>query len=449
VLGAVVLGHSIQAHAVQHARHRVCLTAGPPLPRLAVQQLEAANWSLHPVPIIANPHAHHPSKLTHVYSKLSMFGLPYERAVFLDADTLVVSSTAEALFDCPAKLCAVLRHSERFNSGVLSLQPSPELLDWMATRITSTESYTGGDQGFLNSLYPEMASAQLWQPGITAQERSETAELARLRTGFNADWGLHALSNRWPVAQSELAVLHFTLGPLKPWQWWTAWLTPDSTSSWGSTRRRAAPGMLGWPCSSAKQAAAAAALLAGAAALTAAAAWRGRRLLLRSSSSGRIDAWLVRRAPSAEALLAATPAAVLAAGSAAAAAAAACCPRRAQPAVGMLLWQAYTTAVFVTLCGAWLALLHSAGSASPSASPDAAAAAAARTWRVWAALQITWTALLLLVAAGATGLLTAVAAAVAAAGGVACAAAAEARPVARLWIAAGSAAAAAASKHTI
>ena len=26
------------------------------------------------------------------------------------------------------------------------------------------------------------------------------------------------------VDESKLHVIHYTLGPLKPWDWWTAWL---------------------------------------------------------------------------------------------------------------------------------------------------------------------------------------------------------------------------------
>lgn len=29
---------------------------------------------------------------------------------------------------------------------------------------------------------------------------------------------------QWMVDEKELKVIHYTLGPLKPWDWWTAWL---------------------------------------------------------------------------------------------------------------------------------------------------------------------------------------------------------------------------------
>lgn len=29
---------------------------------------------------------------------------------------------------------------------------------------------------------------------------------------------------QWMVDEKELRVIHYTLGPLKPWDWWTSWL---------------------------------------------------------------------------------------------------------------------------------------------------------------------------------------------------------------------------------
>ncbi|XWS64775.1 hypothetical protein CRYUN_Cryun05aG0032600 [Craigia yunnanensis] len=45
-----------------------------------------------------------------------------------------------------------------------------------------------------------------------------------LSTLYNADVGLYMLANKWMVDESELHVIHYTLGPLKPWDWWTSWL---------------------------------------------------------------------------------------------------------------------------------------------------------------------------------------------------------------------------------
>lgn len=61
--------------------------------------------------------------------------------VFLDADTVVVQNSDE-LFNCPG-FCATLRHSERFNSGVMVITPSSRLFDNIMESIHVTNSYTG------------------------------------------------------------------------------------------------------------------------------------------------------------------------------------------------------------------------------------------------------------------------------------------------------------------
>ena len=45
---------------------------------------------------------------------------------------------------------------------------------------------------------------------------------------YNADIGLYVVnSNRWMVPREDIHVMHYTLGAnLKPWNWWTGWVTP-------------------------------------------------------------------------------------------------------------------------------------------------------------------------------------------------------------------------------
>ena len=70
----------------------------------------------------------------------------FRRVVLLDADTLVLSTTAagaDPLFRCRARLCAALRHAERFNSGVLVLRPDAATAANISALITVLPSYTG------------------------------------------------------------------------------------------------------------------------------------------------------------------------------------------------------------------------------------------------------------------------------------------------------------------
>jgi len=163
-----------------------------------------------------------------------------------------------------------------------------------------------GDQGFLNSYYAGFASSPLFQPGDVPMPRTSPlpaapGSTARLSTAFNADVGLYVLngcgalkikltaarsltdqrtleltssaslrcvaaSNKWPLPRDTLSVLHYTLGPLKPWQWWTPWLI-DAADEWQAVRRRTGAGVLGWSTSHATQLLAASLLLAAAPAM--------------------------------------------------------------------------------------------------------------------------------------------------------------------------------------
>ncbi|TYK27247.1 inositol phosphorylceramide glucuronosyltransferase 1 [Cucumis melo var. makuwa] len=46
-----------------------------------------------------------------------------------------------------------------------------------------------------------------------------------------------SLLHGWMVDESELRVIHYTLGPLKPWDWWTSWLLKP-VDIWQNVRER-------------------------------------------------------------------------------------------------------------------------------------------------------------------------------------------------------------------
>ncbi|KAL3030588.1 hypothetical protein AAZX31_03G228600 [Glycine max] len=146
------------------------------------------------------------------------------KVVYLDADTIVVRNIDD-LFKC-GKFCANLKHSERLNSGVMVVEPSATLFNDMMSKIKTTASYTGGDQGFLNSYYSGFPNAHVFEPNLSSEVLSSRPipEMERLSTLYNADVGLYMLANKWMVDENELRVIHYTLGPLKPWDWWTSWL---------------------------------------------------------------------------------------------------------------------------------------------------------------------------------------------------------------------------------
>lgn len=221
-LGVRVLGKSIRDTGT--TKDMVVLVSEG-VSRGATQLLEADGWIVERIELLANPNTKRPKRFWGVYTKLKIFNMTsYKKVLYLDADTIVLKSI-EDLFPC-RQFCANLKHSERLNSGVMVIEPSQELFDDMMTKVNTLPSYTGGDQGFLNSYYSDFPNAHLFDPHLSEEERNARPlpTMERLSTLYNADVGLYMLANKWMVNETELRVVHYTLGPLKPWDWWTAWL---------------------------------------------------------------------------------------------------------------------------------------------------------------------------------------------------------------------------------
>ncbi|MBA0754708.1 hypothetical protein Gogos_021663 [Gossypium gossypioides] len=131
----------------------------------AKKLLEADGWIMENISLLVNPNQVRPKRY---YS----------------------SQSIEDLFKCE-KFCANLKHSERLNSGVMVVEPSEAVFNDMMSKVLKVRP---------------------------------VPEMERLSTLYNADVGLYMLANKWMVDESELRVIHYTLGPLKPWDWWTSWL---------------------------------------------------------------------------------------------------------------------------------------------------------------------------------------------------------------------------------
>ncbi|KAJ3682339.1 hypothetical protein LUZ60_014912 [Juncus effusus] len=220
VLGARVLGKSLRDTGT--TRDLVALVSDGVSP-YAQDLLMADGWKVEKISLLTNPNpkSSRPKRFWGVYTKLKIFDLTmYKKVVYLDADTIVVKNIDD-LFKC-GKFCANLKHSERLNSGVMVVEPSHQLFQDMLSKVNTLSSYTGGDQGFLNSYYSDFPNAHLFDPN--KNELKPEPEMQRLSTLYNADVGLYMLANKWMVEEKELRIIHYTLGPLKPWDWYTAWL---------------------------------------------------------------------------------------------------------------------------------------------------------------------------------------------------------------------------------
>ncbi|TYK27244.1 inositol phosphorylceramide glucuronosyltransferase 1 [Cucumis melo var. makuwa] len=160
-------------------------------------QSTADGWIVEKISLLANPNQVRPSRFWGVYTKLKIFNMTdYRKVVYLDADTIVLKNI-EDLFKC-SKFCANLKHSERLNSGVMVVEPSETIFNDMMSKVNTLPSYTGGDQGFLNSYYSNFPNAHVFEPNLPQEvRRSRPAPvMERLSTLYNADVGLYMLANK-------------------------------------------------------------------------------------------------------------------------------------------------------------------------------------------------------------------------------------------------------------
>jgi hypothetical protein len=214
--------------------------------------LKSDGWEVLPIDARANPNTNFPGRFDFVYSKLEIFNLHEvgcERVAYLDADTMVYRDPSPLMSRCPG-FCVTMRHSERFNSGVMALVPSAELHSQIISLIEVTDSYTGGEQGMLNEIFSDIANAPLLDSDFVAN-RGEDAfpvqlgvQLARLPAGLNGDLGLYFASKRWaqPGKDSSLFIIHYTMGPFKPAQKLIRFYFPGFTSyGWWEKCQRLSP----------------------------------------------------------------------------------------------------------------------------------------------------------------------------------------------------------------
>jgi alpha-N-acetylglucosamine transferase len=128
----------------------------------ARSRMRTQGWEIVPVEPIESPTPEaslvYP-RFANTFTKLRAFGLSdLDKIVLLDADTIVLRNVDE-LFERPGFAAAPdFFLPDRFNSGVMVAEPSPQLLEQMLERLAVTPSYDGGDQGFLNEFVPDWYS---------------------------------------------------------------------------------------------------------------------------------------------------------------------------------------------------------------------------------------------------------------------------------------------------
>lgn len=202
--GVEALGHSIVHSGSTRAR---VVMVTPEVSDEACERLTEQGFEVRRVPWLerSGAEARMFRRFGHTYNKLHAFGLTdFERVVLMDADTLVVRNIDD-LFDRPHISAAPdFLLPDRFNSGVLVLEPSRARYDEMLQSLGRLPSYDGGDQGFLNAFFAGWFRA---------------APAHRLPVGYNLPQFIYQFMRAQPCfaeyLAAELRVIHYSVQ--KPW----------------------------------------------------------------------------------------------------------------------------------------------------------------------------------------------------------------------------------------
>ncbi|KAI0063801.1 nucleotide-diphospho-sugar transferase [Artomyces pyxidatus] len=194
------LGHSL--NAVDAYARRILLYIPGRLSERSMCIARAVGWELHAVPFIPPPHdgkgIHY--RFVDQYTKLNLWKLDQlgiERAVYLDADTLVLRNFDE-LFDIPFAFAAVpdvwdVQFLLGFNAGVLVLRPSTDVFaHMMATLGEARFPLKDAEQAFLNLYFG--------------------ADVVRLPYVYNGNLVIKERSPvMWQAMHDSVKIVHYTV----------------------------------------------------------------------------------------------------------------------------------------------------------------------------------------------------------------------------------------------
>ena len=153
--GVEALGRSLAQSGSVVPRLVLCT---PDVSSAARARLTEQGWQVRSIEPVPSPDERQAlfARFARSFTKLRAFELDdVDKLVLLDADTVVLRNVDD-LFDRPAIAAAPdFFMPDRFNSGVMVIAPSPELFARLTAALATLPSYDGGDQGFLNSFWPE------------------------------------------------------------------------------------------------------------------------------------------------------------------------------------------------------------------------------------------------------------------------------------------------------
>jgi glycogenin len=231
--GVEALGRSLRNTGT---REPMVLMVTSDVPSAARARLAGQGWILRDIDPVKNPT---PAKqqlfprFDKVFTKLRAWELDeLDKVVLLDADMVVLQNLDE-LFARPELGAAPdFLRPDRFNSGLMVLEPSRDKLARMMEKLAQAPTYDGGDQGFLNEFFGD------WYTGPADR---------RLPTWYNLPNFIYQFMQGHPSLRAqverEAKVVHYLVQ--KPWQsastvtggselWWNAYLGvhPELDSAW-------------------------------------------------------------------------------------------------------------------------------------------------------------------------------------------------------------------------
>lgn len=235
VSSAAVLGYSIQYF---QSKHPFIALIPPDLSSNDRTTINEAGWIIQETNLIDNPNLIFNSRFQYVYTKLKVFEMvQFDRVIYLDADTLLQANIDE-LCSCDTTFGAVQR-GDFLNTGVFVATPSIKTYNALYDKYKIINSYTTGDQGFFNSFFWDIHYCPYHDPWIDS-EKNHTLCM-RIPSRYNGDVAIPILRDGWIMdpyyAVRAPSILHFSLGPIKPWHWWSYPLVKEHWKWWDIYRK--------------------------------------------------------------------------------------------------------------------------------------------------------------------------------------------------------------------
>jgi alpha-N-acetylglucosamine transferase len=233
--GVEALGKSL---AVSGSKEAKVVLVTPDIGPLSRARLAQQGWKVHAVDPVASPTADRLlfSRFANVFTKLRAWELvEFDRVVLLDADTLVLQNVDDLFVRSAFAAAPDFFLPDRFNSGVMVIEPSRATFDRMMASLNVAGSYDGGDQGFLNTFYPDWYAMPVEH---------------RLPVGYNMAHFIYQFLRGHPTLRGtlerEAKIVHYMVQ--KPWQattiltggseaWWRMYFRahPEKEAAWKSS----------------------------------------------------------------------------------------------------------------------------------------------------------------------------------------------------------------------